>query len=227
MNLWQSYLQIYSLGVNCEKSWLFISEPITTLSNVAFFIVAYLSFNILNQHVIKNKTLLLFPYFILLIGLGSSIYHLFNNPFTLIGDLLPIYIFVSFLVFILVYRLANNRLLALLAPLALVSTHLFLINSRLPHLFLSSAQVHHSLNLLTFVVLLSLLYKKFGKIILGIIPSILLYTAGIFIRSFDFLLCPLTKVGAHFMWHILVALSVYLAVKFFVRLEVYTHIHKA
>ena len=178
----------------------------------------------LKEYEIENKTLLLFPYFILLIGFGSSIYHFFNNPFTLIGDLLPIYIFVSFLVFLLVNRLTNNGLLALLAPLGLIIAQL-LINIRFPHLFLS-APTHHSVNLLIFAVLFTLLYKKFGKIVLGLIPSILLYTGGIFIRSFDFLLCPLTIVGAHVMWHLLVALSIYLVVKFFVKLEIYSCNHK-
>lgn len=59
MGLWERYLQIYSeaISTHCEKPLGIISEPVNTISNLAFFASVYFIFKLIRKNKIKSENL--------------------------------------------------------------------------------------------------------------------------------------------------------------------------
>lgn len=202
MDLWGWYLNIYAeaISTHCEKPLGFISEPINTVSNIAFFIAAYF--------ISKLGRPRLF-WLIILIGLGSIAYHAFNNPYTLILDVLPVYAFILYSLYILTSQW--------LIPLSLVLIQI-LVLSNMPAFILDIPTLHIT-NLLFIGLLVIWFYKRLGKMALKLIPVVLVYGVAIAIRGFDIPVCQYNKFGTHALWHILTAIAVYLTVRSLVEIN--------
>lgn len=218
MNLWQSYLNLYSsLPDHCEKSWGLISEPIDTISNIAFFISAYFIYALFKRNNIKDDYLQILLILVLLIGTGSTIYHAFRNPFTLIADQLPIYVFVVYSIYLFVKYVTQNKILQYLVPVLLVIFQ-FISLANIP-LFIFNMPTRHAVNLFFIAALSIWSYRKLGNLTLGIVPVLFTYALGIFSRAFDLIVCPINGFGTHFFWHISVAFAAYFTARFLVKLS--------
>ena len=217
MNIWKLYLKAYSQDFNCEKSWGYISEPITAISNIAFLISSYFAFRLLSKNTTTDPKLRRLPWFIGLIGIGSGLYHSFNNPYTLIGDLLPIYFFILYSVFLILQKAFKNILIAYSISLTLILIQLLSLTN-LPQSFIG-VPTHHIINLSFFILLFYWLYRRIGRVALWFIPVLLVYALALLSRTVDLLVSPITKIGTHSVWHIIVSLAAYLTVVFLVKLE--------
>lgn len=217
MDLWQSYLDIYSsLPKHCERSGSFFSEPINTISNIGFFISAYFAYSLLKNNKVEDVRLSKLPFLITLIGIGSALYHAFNSPYTLLADQLPIFIFITYFLYILLNYLIKNNILSFCIPVLLVILQLAVIINT--PLFVLGMPTRHVINFLFVTILLIWVYQKLGRIALGIIPALFFYGLGIFVRIFESQVCLINGFGIHFIWHFCVALSTYLSLSFLVKI---------
>lgn len=218
MTAWQNYLNFYnSLPDKCEQSWGIISEPVDTISNIAFFISAYFIYKLFKDNKIKDSKLWWLFTLVILIGAGSTLYHGFRSPINLIADQVPIYIFVLYSVYLLVSKVTKSTFLRFGIPLILVLLQLIFL-SGVP-IFISNIPTRHVLNVLFVACLSFWIYQKLGKVTLNIIPILLLYSLGIASRYFDLIVCPINSFGTHFFWHFCVAVVTYLTARFFVKLH--------
>ena len=219
MDLWENYLNIYSsLPQHCERSWGFLSEPINTISNIGFFISAYLIYKSLKINKFKSIPLKSFPLLIILIGVGSILYHAINNPYTLLADQIPIFIFIVYSLYILLCFITDNKILRYGIPLILIFLQ-FIILANIP-LFVFGMPTRHVINFLFIIIFSFMIYQKLGKTTLEIIPVLLVYGIGIFARAFELIVCSVNGIGVHFFWHFCVALATYLTVKLLVRIYI-------
>lgn len=220
MNLWESYLNLYfSLPDRCEQPWGIISEPVDTLSNIAIFISVYLIYKLFRKNIkTVNLKFQIFVLLVLLIGLGSTIYHGFHSPYTAIADLLPIYIFVFYSVYLFTSLITENKFLQYGIPLLLCTFQLTFRLVSMP-LFVFNMPTFHIFNVIFILGLSFWAYKKIGRAIVNIFPVLIAYALGISIRSFDLIICPLNGVGTHFLWHISVAFATYFTARFLVKLS--------
>ncbi len=220
MNLWQSYLNAYSsIPHRCEKPWGLISEPIDTVSNIAIFISAYFIFKLLKENKLgRNLKFRVFAVLVLSLGIGSTIYHAFHSPYTAIADLLPIYIFVFYSLYLFLSLITKNKMLQYGIPGLLFILQVAFRAGSLP-LFVMNMPTFHIFNVF-FILALSLWgYKKIGNAIIGIFPILIAYAIGIFIRSFDLVICSVNGIGTHFLWHICVAFAIYYTARFLINLS--------
>lgn len=219
MGLRERYLQIYSeaISTHCEKPLGIISEPINTISNIAFFVSVYFIFKLIRKNKIKNETLKRLPFLVILIGLGSTIYHGYNNPYALIADILPIYFFILYSIFLLAGELTKNKILRFTAPLSLVILQSIVFTS-FPA-FILDIPTSHIVNLLFILIVFGWSYKTLKGNSFPILLVIASYGLGILFRGFDLPICPLNNFGTHFLWHIFMALTAYLTVRALVKLE--------
>lgn len=211
MDLWTRYLAIYreAISTHCEKPLGFISEPVNTLSNIAFFISAYFIYKL-------NRPRLF--WLSLLIGLGSTTYHAFNNPFTLIIDVLPVYAFIIYFIYAIATYTTKNILIRFLIPLSLIFIQIFVLKN-LPA-FILDIPTLHIINLLFLCLLIIWFYKRLGKVALKFIPVVFMYGLAISVRGLDMPVCPINNFGTHFLWHILASLTIYLAVRTLVKKDI-------
>ncbi len=219
MGLWERYLQIYSeaISTHCEKPVGFISEPVNTISNIAFFISAFLIYKLLHKNRVTNPHLYRLFWLAVLVGIGSTLYHSFNNPYTLILDQAPIYTFILYSLFLITSYASKNITTRFLIPMMLIFIQIFVL-SKAPAFILDIPTVHIT-NLLFVSLLVIWFYRRLGKIGLSIIPIISVYGLAIVVRGFDMPVCSINNFGTHFLWHILTATAVYLTMRFLIKLD--------
>ncbi|OGE22862.1 hypothetical protein A2688_04490 [Candidatus Daviesbacteria bacterium RIFCSPHIGHO2_01_FULL_38_8] len=218
MNLWQSYLNLYaSLPDRCEKSLGLISEPVDSLSSIVFFISAFFIYKLLKNNNIQDQRIKLLVILVVLIGIGSTTYHSFHSPYTAIFDLLPIYIFVFYSLYLLAAFISESKILQYGIPLLLFIFQLGFRFASIP-LFILGMPTFHIFNIIFILGLSFWLYSRIGKVIVSIFPVLFSYSLGVLARYFDLIVCPINGVGTHFIWHICVAFATCYTAKFFVKL---------
>lgn len=219
MDFLERYLAIYdeAISTHCEKPVGFISEPVNTVSNIAFFVSAFFIHKILRKNKISNPHIQRLLWLTILVGLGSTAYHGFNNPYTLILDQIPIYAFILYSIYIITIYASKNRVIRFVIPLLLILIQILVL--KYVKVFFLDIPVMHIINLLFISFLIAWFYKKLGKMALKLIPVVLVYGLAIAVRGFDIPVCPINKFGTHFLWHILTAIAVYLTVKSLVEID--------
>lgn len=182
-------------------------EPVNSLSNIAFWLAAWLAWRYIRQHgraALSTNTLLLL---LLAIGFGSSAYHSWPSEWTLWLDVIPILLFQ--LAFLGVYQhsqISPSRLLLF------ASYGLFVLLTAL------MAQSPVSLNgsiayatpLLMLIMLASLGALRGVIEFWRMTTAIGLFMVSLLFRSLDQSLCASFGIGTHFIWHLLNSVVLYL-----------------
>lgn len=207
---------IFSLPypIYCEKTRLiFAYEPLNALSSISFFITAYFIFRLLRKNKNKNLVIKLMFYLTILIGVGSTLWHASRNPFALLLDALPILILLTIILYSLISSLATPKLGKFLVVLfVLIQVTIFLTPART----LLNGTISHFISFLISIPIAIWVYKKDKTNIQFLMSGIFLYGLGILFRYIDLIICNLTPLGTHFLWHFFNSISILLIVRFLV-----------
>lgn len=191
------------IDLYCERTmqdaW---AEPINSLTNLTFLIGAIVAYRLYRRaHKNYPETPLLIA-LLCTIGIGSALFHIFANQWSLLADIIPILLFqiVALWVFL-------RRALVIKTVTTIICIALFVIVSQLATVVIPDAFLNGSAgylpSLLTVAMLAFFLRKKDPST-----ARFLAIAAGIFLvsvsfRSLDILFCQTIPFGTHFMWHIL------------------------
>ena len=206
------------IPVNCERSNLgFFAEPLNAISNIAFIFAGFGVYQLLAKNRVQKieyKAILILIFFV---GFGSFLWHATRNFYALILDAVPVALSFAIITYIFLYKLIGNKLIALLIALLLIPTRFF-ISSFAPTDSVSSL-IRNLINATVFLVIIVWAFRKYGRIAFEGTIVLIIYLIAITMRGIDLQVCPTFNLGTHFLWHILNALAVYLAVKFLIKLE--------
>ena len=204
-----SYLDHYCERVD-PNLW---GEPFNVISNLAFLAVAVFIMHALNRTRLSANTtywdLWLLSGLIVAIGTGSIIWHLFATGWALWADRIPILLFISVFFISCLIRIFK---------LTLLSTVLFFLAFQLANigiqLLLPTGTLNGSIFYLPTLALLTVITvilwrKNYAPIKTYFITASFLFTLGIIFRSIDLVVCDRLTVGTHFVWHLLVAATIY------------------
>lgn len=187
-----------------------LSEPVNLVSNLVFFISAFLVYKLY-----KSKNITGFGYWflfalLLLIGTGSSLWHSFRNPYTLALDAIPIFVFFLLLLFLFIKKLISSSSKAIIVVLGI-----FLLQIAMSYLFpqVLNGSIRHVVNAIVFLGLSTFLFKENKVARKDIVLALSLYVLAIICRSVDNTICPYFPLGTHFLWHSLNAFAAYFAIK--------------
>jgi len=207
-------LPVYCEGGNFLE---FLAEPLNATSNVAFILVGFGIYKLLIKHRIQKVEYRVVLILIFLIGFGSFFWHTTRNSFTLLLDAIPSALSFTLITYIFLSKLIKNKAFAfLIAGLLLPSR--FFISSIAPTDTISSL-IRNSVNATVFLVIIAWSFKKYGRIAFEGLVVLSVYLTAIIMRGIDLQVCQTFPLGTHFLWHIMNALAVYLAVKFLIKLE--------
>jgi len=197
------------IALYCERTAPgLLNEPLNALSNVAFFAAAALA--IVQRPARHDLFLWILIALVVLIGIGSTAFHVFANRWSLLADTIPIAAFIyAFFLY------AMLRFVALSWAPSVAITVLFFLAS---YAF-SAALPPHLLNgslgylpaLAGLVTLSAILFaRRFPA------APLLLAAAGVLLvsltfRTIDLAVCTRIPAGTHFLWHALNGLVLYLA----------------
>lgn len=212
MNLFWQIVNNLPQPSYCERTTnSFFSEPINLFTNSAFLISAIFAYKLIKAKSIKESVYYFFPWLIFLIGFGSTSWHFYRSPITLILDALPVYIFLGLSLFVLFKKLLQNSKLAFGIIGLFILLQIFL-TVNFPYLLNNS--IRHVANATLLLILIFWAYKKYGKAALQLFFVFAVYVAGIIFRTIDMQICPIFPIGTHFLWHLMAAWGAYLIVRF-------------
>jgi hypothetical protein len=192
-----TYLDSYCERAGQADLW---AEPVNALTNVAFFIATYYACKALRRTGIRAYDLWILCGLLGCIGLGSALWHIFANEFTILMDVIPITLFINLYVVVLLAR-------AMVWPwwgCALGFILLQAMNAAASVWFNPDTLYGTIMYVPTYGMLLGLcavsaaLKKPFAKELLIITG---LWTCSLIFRTIDIPLCHATHIGTHFLWH--------------------------
>jgi len=197
-------------------------EPFNVISNIGFFIIFFLLFKKYDHNVnvhdskIRNKKVTYFDIrlliiLLLFIGLGSTFWHVQATPLSLWADRIPILLFINIYIISCLFRILRCKLqniiivftlfhvigavLMLTFPLESLNRSLFYLP---PWFFLAA--------------ITSIVYVKNGNAKNDLLITLTLFSVAIIFRSIDIFACDSMPMGTHFLWHILISLTLYFSV---------------
>lgn len=199
------------LDLYCERTapglW---AEPVNAFTNIGFLLAAYFCWRIVLRERVQNPGITAITVMIVAIGMGSFLFHTLPGAVTRWFDIVPIFVFQ-----LLYLELYGRRVINLSMP----------VNGLLLLAFLAVAVVA---NQFSEMINGSLIYVPALMVILILSayhilsrkhePGLLLVAASVFLlalvlRSVDIHICSHFELGTHFLWHILIALVIYLAMR--------------
>lgn len=188
----------------------FWAEPANAFTNIGFAVAAWFIWRIAVHKQAQAPSIVAITGVIVAISIGSFLFHTMATPLTRWLDVIPIFVFQ--LLYIGFY---TRRVIHL--PVAAIGILLFLFlaaavyGRQFPHL-INGSLVYAPALLVVFVLGMYHYQKqKVGRSLLLSAASIFLLS--IFFRSIDNMICTQFVLGTHFLWHILNALVIYLAMR--------------
>jgi len=207
-----------SIDIYCERvsSDLF-AEPINFLSNIAFIIAFYILLQRLKDLSSSDKShkrySTILTYLILLIGLGSFLFHAFGNLWSAFADTLPIMVFILFYLYIAVrFYLEQTNLVSVAALIIFLSLNILLG-------YAGVEEIASYLTALLAMLLISAisLVKKELEISRGLFIASIIFMISLTFRQIDTIACSYIPFGTHLIWHILNAILLYSLVLLFIK----------
>ena len=185
-------------------------EPLNATTNAALLLAAWLSWRYARRSNAATGGVLLLIALVTAFGIGSTLFHTFANTITRWLDVLPIAAFMTAYVWLYL-----RRVLRASAAVATISTAAFVA------VVAAARQFHDILNgslfyAPAFVVLIGiglahlLTAQHERRALIGAAGALL---AAIVFRTIDNSVCTAFPIGTHFLWHLLAALTVYLAMR--------------
>ena len=193
----------------------FWSEPINAFTNLAFIVVGFL----LLRRLVRERGLRIRPRWdlwllvvcVFLIGIGSTLWHLYAAPWAQLADLLPITLLIN--VFLLSFLLRVARMQVWQVVGLFLSFHIFSLGviKPFPEDFLNGSifYVPTWTALWAIVIYLSKSHHPLAK---SFLSAALIFSVSIVLRSLDLEACEYFPSGTHFIWHLLNAVVLYLLV---------------
>jgi ceramidase len=186
------------------------AEPLNALSNLGFVVAALWAATQAWKYR-AGLAVWILVVLVLVIGVGSGLFHTFANRLAAMADVIPITLFIYFYLAFALRCFARSSWIAVVIWLAgLFLVTLFMQNVTEPG-FMNGSGAY--VPALIASVAVSLLLRRRGHEAAHhlILASSILFISLIF-RTADQIACPVLPIGTHFIWHLLnaVVLALYL-----------------
>ncbi|MCS6837806.1 MAG: hypothetical protein NZ480_03070 [Bdellovibrionaceae bacterium] len=202
----------------CERiSYEGIGEPINVVSNFFFLLAGFLIWRKFKEHLHKltffDQVLLKgLIGLVVLIGLGSGIWHYWATEWAVWLDVLPILGFiVTFLIFNL-FRLFTFSLMGTIVGVLGYFVLDYLVVKSVGSDFLNGSSSYFAAWVSLFLMGLYSYRRVSPELGKGYLFSVLLLTLSLVFRSVDLEICSSFPWGTHFLWHTCNAWLLYLLV---------------
>ncbi|MGC9953499.1 MAG: ceramidase domain-containing protein [Rhizomicrobium sp.] len=215
--------------IYCETGhpWLFVAEPVNTITNAAIIIAAYFAYRIVKKSRVGfSGDLVVLIFLLAMTGIGSTLWHGLRTMWALQLDWIPAVLFL--LVFTALWfrqlfgwvaGIGGAVLMYAGAVASVVFTwrHFGDLHSATTNLrFVPGFAV---ITLFGLALVIATARKYGGK---AATQSVVILSCGVgaaVFRSIDLIVCPYVPIGTHFLWHICLSTASYLGIVLLVRMK--------
>ena len=196
----------------CERVGIGVfAEPLNAVSNVSFLLAALAAWVLAKRTGALSVGVRVLMAIGASVGIGSILWHTYPTMLTLILDSVPILIFIMWYIWLYARNVIGMRPLFAVASAAafLLATFLALPFAGVLH----GAFVYTPGLIVTLVlgVLHARARRRAARFTLLAAAGV--YLAALFFRTIDNEVCPVLPIGTHFLWHLLIGLVTYLAMR--------------
>ena len=195
----------------CERVGMGVfAEPLNAFSNVSFLLAAWAAWVLARRTGALSAGIRALILLGASVGVGSILWHTAPNMLTLILDSVPILVFIMWYVWLYARNVVGMR-----TPSAAASAAAFLLATLLAFPF---AGVLHGALVYTPGLVVTLVLGVFHArertaARFALLAAAGVYLAALFFRTIDNEVCPVLPIGTHFVWHLLIGLVTYLAMR--------------
>lgn len=203
-----SYLDAY-----CERAGdaAFWAEPLNAITNIVFIFAALMAWRTYTKQSLPVRMSFEIPLLVLCmiaIGIGSAAWHTYATRGAMLGDVIPIALFIHlYFIFFLIRIIRFGIWPSAGCWLAFVGIS-YLFEVVLPNNLLNGTIMY----IPTYAVMILFIgaLRTLGHPAFGDLRTILfIWTASLIFRTIDLEVCPLLHIGTHFLWHVLNGLVLY------------------
>ena len=186
------------------------AEPANAITNVGFIFAAWLIWRMAVRTQAQDTSIIMLTGMIVAIGIGSFLFHTFATPFTRWLDVIPNLLFQVLYIWLYARRVATLPVTAI-GILLLVFLSAALYGRQFPDAINGSLTYAPALLVISGLGIYHYQSRKMERDLL--LGSACIFLLSIFFRSIDNAICTQFALGTHFLWHILNALVIYLAMR--------------
>jgi Ceramidase len=199
------------MDVYCERVGPgLLAEPLNAVSNASFLLAAWAAWVLAKRTGNLSAGVRALIAIAALVGIGSFLWHTYATSLTLILDIIPILIFIIWFIWLYTRTVIGMRSLFAVASAAafLLATFVAIQYSEVLH-----GALVYSPGLI--VVLVFGVFQATQRMVarFTLLAAAGVYVAALFFRTIDNEVCPVLPIGTHFLWHILIGLVTYLAMR--------------
>jgi hypothetical protein len=195
----------------CERVGMgLFAEPLNAVSNISFLLAAWAAWVLATRTGNLSAGVRALIALAALVGIGSILWHTYPTMPTLILDIVPILIFLILFIWLYTRNVIGMR------PLfagASVGTFLLLTFLAFPFTSVLHGALVYTPGLIVALVL-GLFHATERRVArFTLLAAAGVYFAALFFRTIDNEVCPVLPIGTHFLWHLLIGLVTYLAMR--------------
>jgi hypothetical protein len=200
-----------TLDAYCERVGMgLFAEPLNAVSNVSFLLAAWAAWVLASRTGALSAGIRVLIVIGVSVGIGSILWHTYPTMLTLVLDSVPILIFIMWYIW-----LYARNVIGMKPVFAVASAAAFLLAT---FLALPFAGVLHGAFVYTPGLIVTLVLGVFHareqtSARFTLLAAAGVYLAALFFRTIDNEVCPVLPIGTHFLWHILIGLVTYLAMR--------------
>ena len=188
----------------------FWAEPVNAITNLGFILAAWLVWRFAAQRQLQDPRIAIVTGVIASIGIGSFLFHTMATPFTRWLDVIPILVFQLLYIGLYARRIIGLQLAAIFAAL-FIFLAAAIYGRQFPEIL--NGSLIYAPALLVIFGLGIYHYRSHRKEHSLLLVAAAVFVLSMFFRSIDNTICIWFALGTHFLWHILNALVVYLAMR--------------
>jgi hypothetical protein len=194
---WTAPIDLY-----CERLGTGLwAEPLNAISNAAFLVAAGIGFAAWRRQPLANLPVLVLTLLVAAIGVGSFLFHIFANRWSVLADVIPITVFIYGYL-----ALALRRFLGFGWPAAGgILVLFFALNLVLERALspLLGGSAGYAPALLALAATGTALHIRKHPAARPLLAATGIFLVSLTLRTLDVPLCPALPIGTHFLWHIL------------------------
>ncbi len=199
------------MDVYCERVGMrVLAEPLNAVSNISFLLAAWAAWVLARRTGTLSTGVRALIAIGASVGIGSILWHTYPTMLTLIFDSVPILIFISWYIWLYARNVIGMRPLSAVASVAAFPLATFLA---IPFSGVLHGAFVYVPGLIVTLVLGVFHARERRAARFTLLAAAGVYLAALFFRTIDNEVCPVLPIGTHFLWHLLIGLVAYLAMR--------------